>query len=184
MFGVDTNVACIDIPSQSEVFLSIVLVHIIFGLACVTSGVSAMLARKRRGHHSSFGKVYFWCLAGAFVTSTALSTVHWSRDYNLAILGILSFSAALVGRIAIHRPRAGWIRTHIIAMGTSYILLLTAFYVDNGKSLPLWKELSAMWYWFLPGAVGVPIIVYEALNHPLTRYIDMPNVARKRGEPG
>ena len=26
-------------------------------------------------------------------------------------------------------------------MGLSYILLLTAFYVDNGKSLPLWKDL-------------------------------------------
>ena len=26
-------------------------------------------------------------------------------------------------------------------MGASYILLLTAFYVDNGKNLPLWREL-------------------------------------------
>ncbi len=182
MFGVNTNVAGIDNPSQSKVFLSIVLVHVIFGLACVISGVSAMLARKRRGHHSSFGKVYFWCLAGAFVTSTALSTVHWSRDYNLATLGLLSFSAALVGRLAIHRPRAGWVRTHIIAMGTSYVFLLTAFYVDNGKSLPFWKELSATWYWILPGAVGVPVIVYEAVNHPLTRYIDILNLTGKRGE--
>jgi hypothetical protein len=34
-------------------------------------------------------------------------------------------------------------------MGLSYILLLTVFYVDNGKSLPLWKELSPITYWLL-----------------------------------
>ena len=43
-------------------------------------------------------------------------------------------------------------------MGVSYILLLTAFYVDNGKSLPLWKELPSIAYWILPGAIGGPII--------------------------
>jgi hypothetical protein len=43
-------------------------------------------------------------------------------------------------------------------MGVSYILLLTAFYVDNGKSLPLWKELPPIAYWILPGAIGGPII--------------------------
>jgi len=31
-------------------------------------------------------------------------------------------------------------------MGVSYIVLLTAFYVDNGKSLPLWKELPPISY--------------------------------------
>jgi hypothetical protein len=41
-------------------------------------------------------------------------------------------------------------------MGMSYILLLTAFYVYNGKSLPLWKELPPFAYWILPGAIGVP----------------------------
>jgi hypothetical protein len=50
---------------------------------------------------------------------------------------------------------SSWVRLHIIAMGMSYILLLTAFYVDNGKSLPLWKELPPIAYWLLPGAIGV-----------------------------
>lgn len=54
-------------------------------------------------------------------------------------------------------------------MGTSYILLLTAFYVDNGKSLPLWKELPSLAYWILPTAVGVPLIVRALLRHPLAR---------------
>ncbi len=33
--------------------------------------------------------------------------------------------------------------------------MLTAFYVDNGKSLPLWQDLPAtLTYWLLPSAVG------------------------------
>jgi hypothetical protein len=48
-------------------------------------------------------------------------------------------------------------------MGLSYILMLTAFYVDNGKNLPVWRDLPHIAYWVLPGAVGVPLIV-SALN--------------------
>jgi len=47
--------------------------------------------------------------------------------------------------------------------------LLTAFYVDNGKNLPLWKELPPIAYWILPGAVGIPLIVYALLRHPLVQ---------------
>jgi hypothetical protein len=32
---------------------------------------------------------------------------------------------------------------HVTAMGVSYIVLLTAFYVDNGPHLPLWRSLPA-----------------------------------------
>jgi len=42
-------------------------------------------------------------------------------------------------------------------MGASYVFLLTAFYVDNGKNLPLWKELPQIAFWFLPSAIGVPL---------------------------
>jgi len=42
-------------------------------------------------------------------------------------------------------------------MGTSYVLLLTAFYADNSKTLPLWKELPSLAYWILPAAVGTPL---------------------------
>jgi hypothetical protein len=52
-------------------------------------------------------------------------------------------------------------------MGTSYILLLIAFYVDNGKSLPLWKELPSLR--LLPAVVGLPLIVRALLVHPLAR---------------
>ena len=41
----------------------------------------------------------------------------------------------------------------------SYILMLTAFYVDNGKNLPFWKELPQIAFWLLPGAIGVPVVM-------------------------
>jgi hypothetical protein len=44
-------------------------------------------------------------------------------------------------------------------MGLSYVLMLTAFYVDNGKNLPVWRDLPYLAYWVLPGAVGIPLIV-------------------------
>jgi hypothetical protein len=53
-------------------------------------------------------------------------------------------------------------------MGLSYVLLLTAFYVDNGKSLPLWRELPSIAYW-PPAAFGLPLIVYVLIRHPLAR---------------
>jgi hypothetical protein len=44
-------------------------------------------------------------------------------------------------------------------MSASYVLTLTAFYVDNGHSLPLWKELPTVAYWLIPAVVGAPLIV-------------------------
>jgi hypothetical protein len=41
-------------------------------------------------------------------------------------------------------------------MSASYVLLLTAFYVDNGKHLPVWRSLPHLAYWLLPSAVGLP----------------------------
>jgi hypothetical protein len=46
---------------------------------------------------------------------------------------------------------------------------LTAFYVDNGKSLPLWKELPSITYWLVPAAVGAPLIARALFCHPLVR---------------
>jgi len=54
-------------------------------------------------------------------------------------------------------------------MGLSYILMLTAFYVDNGKHLPLWKELPQIAFWLLPTGLGIPLLVHALLKHPLAR---------------
>ena len=54
-------------------------------------------------------------------------------------------------------------------MGLSYVLMLVAFYVDNGKQLPLWKDLPHFTYWLLPFALGIPLIVRALLWHPVVR---------------
>jgi hypothetical protein len=69
-----------------------------------------------------------------------------------------------------------WVKLHIVGMGTSYVLMLTAFYVDNGKMLPIWKELPPIAYWLLPGAVGIPLIARALLGHPLARNPSQPAV--------
>ncbi len=50
-----------------------------------------------------------------------------------------------------------------------YHLFILAFYVDNGKNLPLWKELPPLAFWLLPTAVGIPVVVYALLRHPFVR---------------
>ena len=47
----------------------------------------------------------------------------------------------------------------MLGMATSYVALLTGFYVDNGPKLPLWDRLPPVSFWFLPSVVGVPLLV-------------------------
>jgi uncharacterized membrane protein len=208
-----TIVAGIEIPSVSPVFLTVVGIHVLLGIACVITGVMAMLSEKRHGRHPQVGTIYYWCLSAVFATATFLSVMRWAEDYHLFTLGSLSFTAAFLGRTA---RRQGSIRLHITGMGLSYILLLTAFYVDNGHSLPLWKVpeppaqphsrvvverairfaggadtevigpsakravqhvdelcgllLPPIAYWLVPGAVGIPIIIWALVRHPLVRH--------------
>jgi hypothetical protein len=85
------------------------------------------------------------------------------KDYHLFVLGALSFAAAYFGRQARRQRWCNWARLHITGMGTSYVLLLIAFYVDNGKQLPDWKELPHFTYWLLPAIIGVPLIIRTLL---------------------
>ncbi len=168
------NVAGIEIPSSDPVFLAVVGVHVLFGLVCTIAGAIAMLSVKRRGPHPSFGSIYFWCLGGVFVTAAALAAVRWAEDYDLFILGALAFAVASMGRMARRKRWSNWVGLHITGMGMSYVLLLTAFYVDNGKSLPLWRTLPSIGYWLAPAAVGIPLIVRALLWHPLARTLRAP----------
>jgi len=144
--------------------------HVLVGLVCVVAGAIAMLSPKRSGRHPTFGAIYYWSLVAVFVSASALSAVRWDEDYHLFILGALALASASLGRAARRQRWSGWVRVHITGMGLSYILLLTAFYVDNGKSLPLWKELPPIAYWLLPAAVGLPFIIHALFRHPLVRH--------------
>lgn len=166
-----TTVAGIPIPSTSPWFLSVVAVHVAMGLVCVVAGIGAMLSRKGRGRHSTFGAVYYWFLLGVFISATALSIARWAEDWHLFVLGALSFGAAATGRRMLRPGPTTRLRlsVHMIGMAVSYILLLTAFYVDNGRSLPIWRDLPTIAYWLGPGVVGLPLLAYALLRHPLVR---------------
>jgi hypothetical protein len=164
-----TIVAGIVIPSTSPIFLTIVAFHVVLATFCVVTGIVAMLSPKRPGRHPTFGSLYFWSLALVFLSASVLSFVRWNEDFHLFILGLLGFGAAILAREAVRRRPRHWAKMHLIGMGASYIFLLTAFYVDNGKSLPLWKELPSLAYWIVPAAFGVPLIVRALLQHPLAR---------------
>jgi|SRR4051794_1599102 len=169
-----TNFAGIDIPSTNPVFLTVVGIHILLGLVCVITGAIAMLSQKRAGRHPRYGTVYFWCLASVFVSASGLAAVRWEEDYHLFVLGVLSFVTACLGRHARRQRWRSWVRLHIGAMGSSYVLLLIAFYVDNGKTLPLWRDLPPVTYWLLPAVVGIPLIVHALVRHPLASRPDRP----------
>ena len=157
----------IPIPSSSPLFLGLVAVHVVAGLICTLAGIVAMWAPKRAGRHPSAGTVYYWSLVVVCLTMTTLSILRWPADTHLLVLGVLCFSAAAVGRRARRRVGSGWLPVHVTAMAVSYILLLTAFYVDNGPHLPLWRSLPALAYWLLPSLVGVPILIWVLRRHPL-----------------
>jgi len=169
MNGQPTAILGIPLPSDAPLFLAVIALHVAAGLTAVVAGATAMLSRKRPGRHPLAGTLYFKALAVVFVTMAVISTVRWAEDYHLFVLGSLSFAAAIFGREARRRLRPGWARLHMTGMGASYILLLTAFYVDNGKNLPLWRLLPQWTFWVLPTAVGLPILVWALLRHPLAR---------------
>jgi hypothetical protein len=167
-----TIVLGIPVPSTDPAFLAIVGIHVLFGLAAAVTGAVAMLSRKGRGRHSRYGTIYFWCLFGVFATMSALSFMRWAESWHLFVLGLLSFASVLFGRTAARRHWHQWPRLHLAGMGASYIFMLTAFYVDNGRNLPLWQELPQIAFWILPGAIGVPLILRALYRHPLVLAFD------------
>ena len=159
----------IPLPSDTPLFLALIAIHVVAGLTCVVAGAVAMLSPKRRGRHPSAGTTYYWALVVVFATMAALAVFRWSEDWPLFVLGALSFACATFGRSARRRLWPNWARPHMTGMGASYILLLTAFYVDNGKNLPLWRSLPQAAFWVLPTAIGLPIWAWALLRHPLLR---------------
>jgi len=164
-----TVILGIPIPSTSPLFLSVLLVHVIAGLGCVLSGLVAMLSEKKVGQHPTSGAIYFWCLVVVTVSMATLSIMRWPADTHLMILGLLSFVAGTVGRAARRGVWRRWVLWHIPGMGASYILLLTAFYVDNGPNLPFWRSLPTAALWWGPSLIGLPLIVWALVHHPLAQ---------------
>jgi hypothetical protein len=156
------------VPGASHLsapFAVMLLVHVPAGLTCVVAGAVAALSRKRRGRHPRLGTVYYWALAMVFVTATGMAALRWTEDRHLFVLGTLSFGVASVGYLARRVRWRGWTSFHVIGMSLSYIVLLTAFYVDNGPHLPVLDRLPAVAYWTLPSLVGLPLLVRAERRH-------------------
>jgi len=149
----------IPIPDEGPVFLVAVAAHIVAGLTSVAAGIVAMVSRKGGRVHVGFGRVYVVGITVVFASMAVLAAIRWPLDNHLAILGLIALVATLFGFI--NRRRHGADRWHILAMGVSYVVLLTAFYVDNGPFLPIWNLLPAWSFWVI---VGAPIIVRAILR--------------------
>jgi hypothetical protein len=100
---------------------------------------------------------------------SALSLMRWAENYHLFILGSIAFAFAYFCRAAARLRPYPWVKLHLVGMGSSYIFMLIAFYIDNRKNLPFWKELPQTTYWLLPSAVGIPLIIHALRWHPLAQ---------------
>jgi hypothetical protein len=128
-----------------------------------------MLSVKAPGRHPRAGTWYFWLLGSLFVTATVLSVMRWAHAYHLFVIGAFALAAAIIGRQVRRRRVRGWARLHIAGMGSSYVLMFVAFYVDNGKQLPPLSHLPSWTYWALPISIGAALIIRALLRHPLVR---------------
>jgi len=146
------------IPDAGPVFAAALVVHVACGLTGVVSGALAATAKKRAGRHPRAGRVYLWALGGIFATAAVMSAIRWREDAHLLAIAVVAFGLSLYGYWARRVRRPGWFVRHGIGMGGSYIALLTGFYVDNGRFLPLWDRLPTVAYWLLPTIVGAPLI--------------------------
>jgi hypothetical protein len=152
-----------EVGSAAPVFLAFLAVHVLAGLAAVTTGAVAALVRKGTPRHIHVGRWYYRAISVVFATALVLTAMRPREDYHLALIGLVAFVAARVGYTHRRRHRPGD-TPHIAGMGVSYVAMLTAFYVDNGPHLPLWDRLPTLAFWLLPSIVGAPIIV-RALSH-------------------
>lgn len=144
------------LPPLFTVFL---LVHVLSSLIAVIAGALAARSRKRPGRHPRFGTTYYAALALVFLTATGMGILRWTPDHYLVLLGLISFTAASLGYAARKIRWKGWLNYHITGMSLSYVVLLTAFYVDNGPRLPVWDHLPTITYWTLPALIGIPLTI-------------------------
>jgi hypothetical protein len=157
------------IPPGSTTFRLLLAAHIAAALTCVVTGAIAALSPKQPGRHPRLGTLYYRSLTVVVASAAWLTALRWPQDAYLLVLGTLSLAAAALGRTARRRRwhwrRWRWIGLHLVGMSASYILLLTAFYVDNGKHLPVWKSLPHLTHWLLPSAAGLPLVARALARH-------------------
>src|SRR5579859_6762264 len=147
-------------------FLPLV-VHALAGLLTGVTGLVTFCAPKRRERHPRFGVRYLWAYTVVFLTATILSAMRWEADAYLFFLALIGYGFALIGYGARRFRREPWLMrmlgkqwvvVHIVGMIGSYVVLWTAFYVDNAHLIPLLKQLPTLTFWVLPTVIALPFL--------------------------
>lgn len=167
----------IQIDGLPLAFFLPLLVHALAGLTSVVTGIVAFSVPKSPARHHRWGGRYLWAYTVVFVTATILTVQRWSADAYLFILAVLGYSLALGGYSArrfrhtpwLHRLLGEyWVIAHLVGMIASYVVLLTAFVVDNAHLFPGVNRLPTLVFWVMPSLVAIPFLVH-AVTHFLPR---------------
>jgi uncharacterized membrane protein len=135
--------------------LLFVSIHILAGLVALTAGVVAMLSRKGQWRHRRAGDAYLIAIGTIAVTAAGLVSTRGPQFNHLLVFAAVAVALAYGGYF-MRRINQG---VHISGMGLSYVVMVTAFYVDNGPKLPFWNQFPDIVFWVGPGAIGLPIII-------------------------
>lgn len=136
--------------------LVLIGIHIPAGLIALTAGLVAMLSGKGAWWHRKAGVTYLTAILVLTASAAGLVSTRGIEFLHLLALGIAAASLAIYG----YTRRRDNEAMHITAMGSSYVAMVTAFYVDNGPKLPFWELLPDWAFWVGPTLVGWPIIIW------------------------
>ena len=174
------------IDSLPLTFLLPLVVHGLAGLKTGITGVITFRVPKGPGRHHRWGQRYLWAYTLVFLTATILSVQHWQADAYLFFLAVLGYGCALAGYTARRCRQSPWVRrvvgahwviVHIVGMIGSYVVLWTAFYVDNAHLIPGLDLLPSLTVWVLPSLISLPFLVVS-----LSRFV--PKQMALSGQPG
>lgn len=144
---------------------------VVHAFAALTTGVTGVITfsrPKRQARHPRWGVRYLWAYTVVFLSAILLSVQHWPDDAYLVVLATLGYGFALGGYGTRRFRQKPWLRrmlgkqwvvAHIVGMIGSYVVLWTAFYVDNAHLIPGLKLLPTLTFWVLPGFIALPFLV-------------------------